>query len=183
VGFFTLKAATSTLPVVKANANIADVTANAADTYLTGSSLNITGLLQAGSIFRWRFAMTKTGAGVAAPVFTVRVGTGGSTSDTARLTFTLPNAQTAATDTGFCELECIVRTFSSTGVVQGVLEFQHKNTTTGLSTAAQVQIVEVTSSTFDLTVSNSIVGVSCNPGASGVWTFQTVSVVASNLIQ
>jgi hypothetical protein len=163
-----------------ANANTGTVTANAADTYITGSSMAIGGRVQAKSILKWRFAFTKTAAGTATPVFTVRFGTAGTTSDTARLTFT-GIAQTAATDTGFVELEAVVLTHSATGTVNGVFKMAHTNATTGISTVAQDQLFEATSGTFDTTGATLIAGVSCNPGASGVWTFTHVSAVSFNL--
>lgn len=170
---------TSSTPIL-ANANTADVTANAADTYLTGSNVTIGARQKAGTVIRWRFAMTKTAAGTATPVFSVRLGTNGSTADTARLTYT-GVAQTAATDTGFVDVSVIVRSISATGTVQGALIFQHAGTTTGFANAAQPQPFQSVSGTFDNTAAGTIIGVSCNPGASGVWTFQLVHVEASNL--
>ena len=56
---------TSTLAGAIRNYSTADLVATSVDTYLTGSNLAIpTGLtLQVGTTFRWRFYMTKTGAG------------------------------------------------------------------------------------------------------------------------
>jgi len=72
----------------------------AADTYLVGSSVPVPlGLLKATSKYRCRFTVTKTAAGVATPIVTVRFGTAGSTADAARCTLTFA-AQTAAVDEG-----------------------------------------------------------------------------------
>jgi hypothetical protein len=163
------------------NGNTADVAANAADTYLTGSNLIIAGKIQAATVIRWRFSYTKTAAGVATPIFTVRVGTAGSVADTARLTFTFA-AQTAATDTGYSELDLIFRAIGATGSVQAVMTLEHKSTTSGFAAAAQIQILQALSAAFDLTVANLIIGVSCNPGTSGVWTFQTISSTMHNAL-
>src|SRR5215475_11644935 len=58
------------------NANTADVTANAADTYLTGSGITVPpALVRVGSNFRWRFVMSKTGASTATAIWTPRFGT------------------------------------------------------------------------------------------------------------
>src|SRR5438046_1702111 len=66
------------------NASTADLTVAAVDIYVAGSNLAVPAHgLNAGTIFRWRFVMTKTAAGVASPVVTVRVGTAGTTADTA----------------------------------------------------------------------------------------------------
>lgn len=161
------------------NSNTADVVPSGADTYLTGSSLAIAGKIQAATIFRWRFTATKTAAGVATPIFSVRVGTAGTTADTARLTLT-GAAQTAATDTAWIELEANIRTYSATGVLQGSLKFVHVNAATGFANTS-TQILQNTSGTFDITAASLIIGVSCNPGASGVWTFQNISASAHNL--
>lgn len=176
VGFFILY---SPVLAPTANCNTSDVTANAADTILTGASLTVDKIIQAGTVFRVRGAMTKTAAGTATPIFNVRYGTAGTTSDTSRGTHTLV-AQTAATDTGWFDLEVAVRAVGASGQLQSTLRFEHKNTTTGLANAAQVQILQATSATFDTTPSGSILSLSCNPGASGVWTFQNVSVAAFN---
>ena len=180
VGFFVVTNLSSL--VIDANANTADVVANAADTYLTGSSLNVTGLLQAGAFFRWRFSFNKTAAGIATPIFNLRFGTAGTTGDTSRGTHTFL-AQTAATDTGVCEIEAVVRAVGASGQIQSFATLEHINTTTGLANAAQIQIKLALSATFDTTPSGSIIGISCNPGASGVWTFQTCTVTGRNLVK
>lgn len=162
-----------TLPALT-NANTADVVATSVDTYLTGSSLIVpVSLLQVGAIFRWRFAMSKSAAGVATPLWNVRVGTAGSTADTSRILFT-GVAQTGVADNGYAEIEAIVRSIGAAGVMAGVYKLGHLLAITGLSTS-NPDVKQTTSAGFDMTVASLIVGVSCNPGASGVWTFQLVS--------
>jgi hypothetical protein len=163
------------------NSNVSDVVASAADTYLTGSSLAIGGRVQAASFFKWRMRATKTAAGTAAPVFNVRVGTAASTADTARATVTA-GAQTAATDTGFFELDAILRSVGATAVIQMTLRMAHTGTTTGFQTTAQEQMLANTGASFDVTNAANVIGLSVNPGASGVWTFQEVTIEANNLI-
>lgn len=158
------------------NFNTADVVASGADTYLTGSALTIpTGMLmQVGTKFSWRIGMTKTAAGTAAPVWTLRVGVNGTTADAARCTFTSGSLQTAVVDTGFVEIVGIVRAVGgASGVIAGILTMAHNLAATGLASIACVTL-QATSATFDNTVANLIVGISCNPGASGVWTHQVV---------
>lgn len=162
-----------------ANANTANVVASAADTYLTGSALAIGGRIKIGTTMNWQFSMTKTAAGTAASVFNVRFGSG-VIGDGARLVFTLP-AQTAAVDTGYVTIDAIFRAIGATAVVHGVLTFQHINTTTGLINIAQVRILQVLSAAFDASAGGLVVGVSCNPGAAGVWTYQMVAGQAINL--
>lgn len=166
---------------LRCNNNTTDVTANAANTYLTGSSIPLaTTGMRAGTRFRWRFCITKTNAGIATPIFTVVFGTNGSTADTARLTFTFV-AQTAAVDTGYVEIEVIVKIYSTIATIHGIAALGHNGTTTGLANQAQEQIQQVLSGTFDATIANSIIGVCCNPGTAGVWTFQQVIAEAYNL--
>jgi hypothetical protein len=164
------------------NWSTADVVANAADTYLTGSGLAIpSGLAsQAGMILRWTLAMTKTAAGTAAPVWNLRVGTAGTTADTARCVFTSPSAQTAATDTGMVDIVAILRNVGASGVIAGVLTLSHANATTGLASLGTV-CLQVTSAGFDTTVAGLVYGISVNPGASAVWTHQVVSAECMNI--
>ena len=163
------------------NCNTADVVASAADTYLTGSSISVpTHKLQAKTMFKWRFAMTKSAAGVAAPIWRVRIGTAGSTSDAAILTFTQVALQTAVVDTGIVEITAILRNTGAAGILAGSLSLLHVLAITGFSTLGE-NIMQVNSAGFDTTVANLIVGVSVNPGASGVWTHQLVMVEAFNL--
>lgn len=162
------------------NWNTADVVANAADTYLTGSNIAIPQhLLQAGATFRWRFVMTKSAAGIAAPTWNVRVGTAGSLADTSRLLFT-GSAQTGVVDAGIVEIVAILRNTGAAGVLAGGLVLTHNAAATGFSTL-NTEVFQVTSSGFDTTVANLIVGVSVNPGASGVWTHQVITAELANM--
>jgi hypothetical protein len=163
------------------NFNTTDVVANAADTYLTGSALTIPSHgLQAGTMFRWRLAMTKTAAGTAAPVWVVRIGTLGTVADAAILTFTQVALQTAAADTGVVTIEAILRNVGAAGVLAGSLDMHHVLAATGFSTLT-MNVMQVTSAGFDTTPAGLIVGVSINPGASGVWTHQCVKAEMVNI--
>jgi hypothetical protein len=163
------------------NANTADVVANAANTYLTGSGLTIPpALVRAGTILTWRFSMTKTAAGVATPIWTIVVGTAGTVADTARITLT-GAAQTAVVDTGFVDIQAVVRSNGAAGVCTGIYTLSHVlstsavlGTPTGLC-VLPTDVRQATSAGFDMTVSASIWGVCVNPGAASVWTFQHVS--------
>lgn len=167
------------VPGIK-NWNTSDVVASASDTYLTGSSLKIPQhLMQVGTTFRWCFFMTKTAAGTVAPIWRVRVGTAGTTADTARLTFTGP-AQTAAADTGVVEIIAVLRNTGALGVLAGGLVLKHNLATTGFANVGSPTL-QVTSSGFDTTVPNLFVGVSVEPGTSGVWTHQVVTAEALNV--
>jgi hypothetical protein len=143
--------------------SLATVTPYSSDTILAGS------------------AMTKTGAGTAAMTVIVRIGTTGTTSDTAILTFTL-GVGTAAIDTGMFELICHFRTVgaTTTAVLVGLLNVTHALAATGLTTtgASGVATLGVVSSGFDSTVANSIISVSVNGGASFAG---TTTIVESDL--
>lgn len=172
--------APSVAAAVLSNANTSNVTCSAADTYITGSSINLAGRVQAGTTVKWLLSVTKTAAGTATPVFNVRVGTTQSTSDTARHTFT-GVAQTAATDTGYIEVTMVIRSVSATSTSHVLFKMGHFNTTTGLQNKAQEQIFQSVSATYDNTGATLYAGLSINPGASGVWTIQQCSVTATNL--
>lgn len=162
------------------NWNTADVVANAADTYLAGSGLIVPQhLLQAGATFKWRFVMTKTAAGVASPTWNVRVGTLGTIVDASRLLFTGP-AQTAVLDVAQVEIVAVLRNTGAAGILAGGLQLIHNLAATGFATN-QIVVLQTTSAGFDTTAAGLIVGVSVNPGASGVWTHQLVAAEMSNM--
>jgi len=163
------------------NWNTADVVANAADTYITGSNLVVpTGeTLQVGTVFRWKMWMTKTAAGVATPTWIVRIGTLGTIADAAILTFTGP-VQTAAIDAGFVEIMAVLRNVGAAGILAGGLALTHNLGTTGFANS-NTPTLQVTSSGFVTTTAGLIVGLSVNPGAAGVWTHQVVSAEMLNM--
>lgn len=153
---------------------------SASETYLTGSGIAVpAGKLKVGSVLMWRIALDKTAAGVATGIFKVYVGTNGSLSDTARITFTL-GAQTAAVDAGMVEVWVTCRgPLSASGILQGTLSMRHNLAATGLATLQAV--VAGASAGFDVTVANLIVGISATPGASGVWNIQQCYTETLNL--
>lgn len=152
--------------------NVADVVANAVDTYLIGIAVP-THLLQAKVFMKWRLFMTKTAAGVATPLWNIRVGTLGTVADASRCLFTGP-VQTAVIDTGFVELTAILRNIGAAGVISGGLNLSHNLAATGFANIGSPTLQTVGAG-FDTTVAALIVGLSVNPGAAGVWTHQVVS--------
>lgn len=170
IGFFVVESQSSS--VVGTNYATASTSAGfATDTYLanTAIKLDALGSPTVGRRYSFRLIISKTAAGTVAPVLTVRVGTNGTTGDTGRLTFTW-GAGTAAVDRGEIELEVLVTTAGASGIVKGKANFTTNLTTTGLSNA--VKALVVTSSAFDLTVANSIIGLSWNGGTSAVHTVE-----------
>lgn len=165
------------------NANTANVTANAADTYLTGSNVNLAGRIRQGTLLRWVINTTKTAAGLAAPVFNVRFGTAATTADTAVCAQT-GTVQTAVADTAWIEINVNMRAVGSgtTAVAQCGLAFNHILATTGFQNR-QFGVIQTTSAGFNSTTSPLQVGISINPGSAGVWTIQQVNVLATNILQ
>jgi hypothetical protein len=157
----------------------------ASDTYLVGSSCAIpNGRLQAKTQYRVRFRVAKTAAGTAAPVITVRIGTAGAIGDTSRAALTFA-AQTAAIDDGIFEIWCTFRTVGSgtSAVLEATGSLTHRqvaNASTGLANVAQSSANNVGGG-FDSTVSNLIIGISVNGGASAAWTITGVQADLLNL--
>jgi hypothetical protein len=150
-------------------------------TYIAGSALTIPGgKLQIGSCFRWRFSLTKTAAGLAASTIDVAVGTTGTTTDTARVSFTKP-AGTAVVDEGWAEIYVICRgPLSASGVFAGEFILSHNGNTVGHA-IIPVVVVNTISGTFDVTVAGLVVGVCITTGASDAITIQLVQAEAWNL--
>jgi hypothetical protein len=164
------------------NWSVADQQINAATSaLLTGSLLTIpVGKIQIGSIFKFKLHLSKTAAGTAANTFIVRLGTAGTISDAALITFTLP-VGTAVIDTGEIEITITIRgPLTSSCIAQGALKLSHNLSTTGLANVPNV-CLKVTSGTFDPTVADLKMSVSCTTAASTVLTFQQVIAECINI--
>lgn len=142
----------------------------ATDTYVTDSDILIPSFsLQARTMFRWVFSVSKTAAGTAAPAWNIRIGANRTTADTARLTINGP-AQTAVADVGVFVLYVTVRSVGVSGVIQGTISLNHNNAATGLANN-DGGVVEATSAGFDNTaLGGQFIGISLNGGASAAWT-------------
>ena len=142
----------------------------AADTYITGCSINIgtAGAWRAGMVYRAVFDMVKTAAGTAAATIIIRMGTLGTTGDAAILTHTWA-AGTAAADTGVFIVNAEFRSVGSgtAAVIASLAKCHHHLAATGLvSTGASgFGLLPAASAGFDSTISN-IMGISFNGGAS-----------------
>jgi len=160
------------------NASVADQAISAADTYITDSDLLIPSFgVQARTVFRWLISVSKTAAGTATPIYTVRIGSARTVADTARLTLTGP-AQTAATDTAVIEVILVVRNVGASGVIQGTVYLHHLNTATGFANNVSA-VVQAASAAFDNSaLAGLYVGLSINNGASGAWTVTQVQAEA-----
>lgn len=158
-------------------ASVAQQTGFSSDTYVTSSGLIIPSCsLQAGTYWGWNIVATKTAAGTATPVFTVRIGSNQTTADTSRLAITTA-AQTAAADTAFITVQCTCRSVGVAGVIQGLVRIQHNLAATGFAnTPAGFNLVEGTSAGFDNTaLGGQYIGLSINGGASAAWTINQVT--------
>lgn len=152
----------------------------ATDTYLTGSNIALptTGLAQK-SMYRLRVNVSKTAAGTATPVVIVRVGSAGSTADTAVATLTF-SAGTAVADTGIIEVYCTFRSIGATATMWVVGKIEHNGTAVGL--VSQITDVRSTvASSFNSTTTGNILGVSVNGGTSAAWTTELVQAELVNL--
>lgn len=143
-------------------------------TYITGTKVTVCSTkLQAGTMFRWRFNMTKTAAGIAASTFDIAFGTAGTTADTARVSFTKPGGS-AVIDEGWVEITCIIRSIGATGVAVGQFTMIHNLAATGHALIPCV-VVNTVSAGFDMTVANLFVGICITTGASDAITIQMVT--------
>jgi hypothetical protein len=167
-----------------ANQSTAAQTPTAATlTAITGSLLTIpTAKLRIGTVFKWHLEMSKTANGTAARNFFVRLGTAGTTADTAILTYT-SSAGTAAIDAGYLDIVVTIRgPLSASCIARGMFVQYHDLTTGGfLASGKPIEVKGVTSGTFDATTANLKIGLSVTTGASEVITFEQVVAEAKNL--
>lgn len=153
----------------------------ASTTYLTNSNNIVpTGeRVKVGTVFRWHGTMTKTAAGTAANSILVKIGTAGTSADATILTFTLP-AGTAAADTGYFEINVVVRVIGASAVINGTCLVTHNLATTGIININQV-VLNVTSSTFNSNVDLLNWGLAFTSGTSVAWTFTQIFSTIKNL--
>lgn len=148
----------------------------AADTYVTDSDLVIPSfLLQTRTKFFWRIQAAKTAAGVATPIYQVRIGAAKTTADTSRLSITGP-AQTAVIDIAVIEIAVILRNAGAAATLRGTVSVTHNNSAaTGFANVISPVTVAV-SAAFDSTshASGQFVGLSINGGAAAAWTIEQV---------
>lgn len=151
------------------NASVATVSAGyATDTYLAGSAINVpNGQIRSGTTYRCVFDMVKTGAGIATPIFNVRMGTAGTTADTAIATTTFA-AGTAAADTGLVEVYLAFNSGGASVFARSCVNIRHALAATGLTAtgAAGNATIISTVSGINTTGSGLIIGVSFNGGTS-----------------
>ena len=139
------------------------------EVYLTGSGLKIPSYgMQVGMTFFWYISASKTAAGVAAPIWTFRIGAAQTTADTSRLALTSGQIQTAAVGDGILLASLFVPTVSATGTISG---------SGGTGPAPFGGGGSGVSGTFDntATIAGQFVGLTITTGASAAWTINGVS--------
>jgi hypothetical protein len=154
----------------------------AADTYLAGSLIAVpAGALQAGSRYRLVLDATKTAAGVASCIITLRFGTAGGLADAALATLTFP-AQTAVADDGRFSLDVTFRSVGSgtAAVVQAFCALTHSLSASGLASAPG-PVRRATSAGFNSALAGAVIGVSVNAGLSAAWTIPLVQASLENI--
>lgn len=153
----------------------------AADTYLANSSVSVPqGRVKVGSVYRCRFYASKTAAGTAAFVLTLRVGTTASLTDAARLTLTNNIPQTANIDDGVFEVTGAFRTAGASATIFGVADVGHRLNATGFATVANPVIAGL-GTAFDVTGAGLFIGLSVNGGTAAAWTVRLVEAQLTNL--
>jgi len=151
------------------------------DTYITASRMVLPqSKMQAGTFFRARLVITKTAAGTATPVFTVRTGVNGTTADTSRHAYT-GVAQTGAIDTGYLDILATFRNPGASCILATWTNFTHDLASTGFANATRDFQGSTISSAFDSTTASMGIGLSINPGASAAWTIQQCTLELLNL--
>lgn len=156
----------------------------ATDTYLTNSDLIIpTWGIQAKAWWLWQVSASKSGASTAAPIYSVRIGSARTTSDTARLQLTGP-LQTAIADIGTLYVLVTARTGGAGTVLQGTAWWAHRGTAANTTTSGtgfandSTGHVEGTGASFDGSAATvgggQYIGLSVNGGTSSSWTVTQV---------
>lgn len=155
-------------------ARATQIASHSADTYYRGMQLPSFSM-QAEMVWEWYFPVTKGAAGIATPVYTIRIGANQTTADTSRLAITGP-AQTAAADAAFVRVMVTCRSVGLTGVLTGMVWLQHNLAATGFAnTPAGFALTQATSAGFDnTTLGGQFIGLSVNPGTSGAWVVEQV---------
>lgn len=151
----------------------------ATDSYVAGSGIALPAArLRPGTRYVLAFDAAKTAAGIAAPVLTLRLGSG-ATGDAALAQLAFP-AQTLAADDGRFSLEVTFRSVGPAAVVQAVAALTHTLAATGLSSAA-APVRRATSAAFNASADNLVLGVSLNAGSLAAWTVSLVQARLENL--
>jgi hypothetical protein len=143
----------------------ADQTLSTTDVYLNNSALKLDGLgpPTIGRGYHWAFVLSKT-AGTAAPVLSVRVGTGGVVGDTSRVAFTW-SIGTSVTDRAEFEIDVrfVAVGAGTSAILRGKGNMTNNLATTGFSGTIPIAALQpADSGGFDSTAAGLLVGLSWN---------------------
>lgn len=155
--------------VAHSNSTAAQGAIATTEVYLTGSGLKIPSYgMQIGMTFIWYISVVKTAAGVAAPVWTFRIGAAQTTGDTSRLALTATGIQVATAMDGILVAMVNAPIVSASGTIAG---------SGGAGPANFGGGGTGTSSTFDNTgtIAGQFLGLTVTTGASAAWTVTAVS--------
>lgn len=162
------------------NASTATQTQNGTtELYLAGSGITVpAGIWTAGTNYWCAWDMSKSAAGLANLLLNIRIGTLGTTGDTAVLAYNSGIAQTAAADQGRFEVMLNVRSIATptaATIICVVNILRLTATAAGFAAAATPNIVSVgtATTTFNATTATKI-GVGVIGGTSFVGTIQLV---------
>lgn len=149
----------------------------AADTYVTNSGLLVPSSgLQAGMVFQWLLAGSKTAAGVAAAAYVIRLGVAQSIADAAILTLNAA-VQTAVVDNGALLIRAVLRNSGVAAILAAVAAWSK----TQAGTAGFGGSIDGVSAGFDSTgKAGQYVGLSINGGAAAAWTLTSVEAEMTN---
>ena len=149
------------------------------ETYLTNSAITIPALV-AGHYLKWSVYVTKTGASTAVPVFSVYVGTNGSTSDTKRFTTattvwtTAMPAQSANADQMLMEVEVYCVGAGASGTLFGSYRMNRQNTALLGFSVTPMQHQHGTTGAIDISAASIKLGLALTTGASAAWTVNNI---------
>lgn len=146
--------------------------ATSTDVYLTNSGILIPSFgMEAGQHYSWMFTATKTGTGTTAYVATVRLGAAQAVGDTARITLTANQVQTAAISHATFFVDVLVRNAGAAGQLVGAINCASSVGTTATGFGGGVVAVP---GTFDNSaVAGQYLGLSINTQA-GAWTIDAL---------
>jgi len=163
------------------NYNTTSQTINATSAYITGTKLPLTDV-KAGTIVTWKISLSKTAAGVASPIWNVRLGAAGSITDPIIIPIT-SSSQTATADVGYVTIECIFRSgIGTNSVITCHLNIAHNITGGGLSTTINFNGWNQTNPAGIFLNPSHFIGVSVSNGTSAVWTINQVTATMTNTL-
>jgi len=152
----------------------------ATETCVTGTSIFLDTPV-VGTRYRVKIAATKSAAGTAAPVVSVKFDTTSCAAGIANVSFTLP-AQTAAADSATFEIDVVYRSVGASAVYVAALKVNHKLASTGFINGQAAYADLAVSPTFDSNVSvNRYMYITINGGASAAWTVESAEAIEEKI--